>query len=638
MDFFAAEAAAHRRTRRLLIAYALAVASVVFAITWVVTAIYTLFSTNVYSSQPYTERMLGHPGALFFTATAVLATIGIAALHRMAQLRDGGGAVAVAMGGVRVTRETQDPARHRLLNIVEELAIACGLPVPELYVLEQESGINAFAAGFAPTDAAISVTRGALEQLNREQLQGVIGHEFSHILNGDMRLNTRLVGPLFGLLVIAIAARVGMRGFQFGRRAGPLIGAAVAVMVLGYLGAALGRLLQSAICRQREFLADASSVQFTRSTDGLRDALARIGRAPTGSLLSTPAGEDLAHFFIAPSSERLYSTHPPLGARIRALDPHFDLKLLEVPERGHADLPADGAPSAALAPRRVAGVAAASAGSDSRPALSDHVGNPGLDAVHYAAAVRAALPPDIEAALARGSTAACLWLAVALSTDEAVRARQLALVGTSEGAPVAAAVTALGKRLKSVPVVQYLPLLQRALPALKSLPADRRRAIAALTANLGKVTGHVYALEYLLGALATRYLVDQMDPVAKPGTLALDACAAELGVLFAVLARSGADETIAARRAYERGLAALLPRERPDYREFDEAGWPPALDAALKRLRDLSPAAKELLVDALGHTVLHDGLIEIEEAEMLRAVAALLRCPLPPLLPLPEVT
>jgi len=635
MDFFAAEAAAHRRTRRLLVAYAFAVASVVVAITWVVASVYTLFSTNIYSSQPYADRMLTHPGVLVCTALAVLLTIGIAALHRMAELRDGGGAVAVSMGGVRVTRETQDPARRRLLNVVEELAIACGMPVPEVYVLEQESGINAFAAGFAPTDAAISVTRGALEQLNREQLQGVIGHEFSHILNGDMRLNTRLVGPLFGLLVIAIAARYGMRGFQFGRRAGPLVGAALVVMVLGYLGALLGRLLQSAICRQREYLADASSVQFTRSTDGLRDALVRIGRAPTGSLIAAPAGEDLAHFFIAPSSERLYSTHPPLGARIHALDPRFDLKILEVPERGHADLPADTAPPAPSRPSGGIGLVAAGAGA--RPTLSDHVGNPGLDAVHYAAAIHAALPADIEAALARGSTAACLWLAVALAGEEEVRTRQLALVAAREGAAVAAAVTALGKRLRSVPVVQYLPLLQRALPALKSLPAERRRAIAALTAELGRVTGHVYALEYLLGALATRYLTDQMEPVAKPGTLALDACAAELGVLFAVLARSGASDSVGARRAYEHGLAALLPRERPDYREPDAATWPAALDAALRRLRDLAPAGKELLVDALGHTVLHDGLVEVEEAEMLRAVAALLRCPLPPLLPLPEV-
>ena len=204
MDFFAAQAAARERTRRLLIGYALAVVVVVGAITWVVSLAYALFATSIWSSVPYSERVATDPGLVASTALAVLGIIGIAALHRMAQLRSGGGAVATSLGGVKVTRETTDPRRRRLLNVVEEMAIASGVPVPEVYVLEQESALNAFAAGHAPADAAIAVTRGTLEQLNRAELQGVIGHEFSHILNGDMRLNTRLAGPLFGLLVIAM--------------------------------------------------------------------------------------------------------------------------------------------------------------------------------------------------------------------------------------------------------------------------------------------------------------------------------------------------------------------------------------------------------------------------------------------------
>ena len=628
MDFFAAEAAAHSRTRRLLIAYGVAVAAVVVAITWVVAIAYSFASSDIYSPQGYSARVMEHPGVLVVTALAVLAVTTIAAMHRVAQLRSGGSAVALAMGGVKVTHETQDPKRQRLLNVVEELAIAAGVPVPEVYVLEQESGINAFAAGFAPADAAISVTHGAVERLGRSELQGVIGHEFSHILNGDMRLNTRLIGPLFGLLVIAIVARYALNGIRFGRRAGPLIAVAAVVMALGYLGVLLGRLLQAAICRQREFLADASSVQFTRDPGCLRDALVRIGRSRTGSTLSTPEGEDLAHLFIAPARERAFATHPPLAARIRALDPRFDLSVLEVPDEVGAALvepmpatPAQGGASAAAA-----------------PGLSERVGNPGLDAVHYAAALRAALPPELERALARSSTAACLWLAVALSSAPAVRPRQLELIAAALGVEVARAVTALGGFVARTPVVQYLPLLQRALPVLRSLPDERRRALVQLTAELGKVEGHVYALDFLLGALATRYLMDQVEPVVRPGTLPIDACAPELGILFAVVARRGASDATAARRAYERGLAALLPRERPEYREPDDSTWPAQLTAALLKLRDLAPAGKELLLDALGRTVLHDGLVQAEEAEMLRAVAALVRCPLPPLLSLAEVT
>ena len=629
MDFFAAEAAAHARTRRLLIAYGLAVAAVVVAITWVVAIAYSFASSDVYSPQGYSDRVMAHPGVLVVTALAVLAITTIAAMHRIAQLRSGGGAVAVAMGGVKVTRETQDPKRQRLLNVVEELAIAAGIPVPEVYVLEQESAVNSFAAGFAPADAAVSVTHGALERLSRSELQGVIGHEFSHILNGDMRLNTRLIGPLFGLLVIAIVARYAIRGFRFGRRAGPLLAVAAVIMALGYLGVLLGRLLQAAICRQREFLADASSVQFTRDPGCLRDALVRIGRSTTGSTLATPEGEDLAHLFIAPAHERVFATHPPLAARIRALDPHFDLSVLEDPD----EVGAASVEPMPVSPAR--GGAAPSA--MAAPGLSERVGNPGLDAVGYAAALRAALPPELERALARSSTASCLWLAVALSNEPAVRARQLELIAAALGVEIARAVTALGGFVARTPVVQYLPLLQRALPVLRSLPDERRRMLVKLTADLGTVEGHVYALDFLLGALATRYLTDQVEPVVRPGTLALDACSAELGVLFAVIARRGASDGTAARRAYERGLGALMPRERPDYREPDDARWPAELTAALLKLRDLAPAGKDLLLDALGRTVLHDGLVQAEEAEMLRAVAALVRCPLPPLLPLAEL-
>ena len=627
MDFFAAQASAHARTRALLAVYALAVVLVVAAITLAVAGIYALFNTNIYSSVPYTARIASRPGIVAVTGMIVLGIIGVAALYRMAQLGAGGGAVASSLGASRVNRDSSDPKRLRLLNVVEEMAIAAGVPVPEVYVLDQEAGINAFAAGFSPADAAITVTRGALERLTRAELAGVIGHEFSHILNGDMRLNTRLAGPLFGLLVIAIAGRYVLRGLRGGSRALPFTVAALGVMAIGYLGVLFGRLLQAAICRQREFLADASSVQFTRDPGGLRDALLRIARTPSGSLLHAPDGEDLAHLFIAPSGERLFSTHPPLAVRIRRLDPRFDVALLDGIDSDPPQSGVEDARSALVAARPEAGP---------RP-LSAHVGNPGLPAAGYAEALRAALPPEIEAALARGSTAACLWLAVGLTATPAVRAAQLARIRAAQGEAVGAAVEALARLLARVPVAQLLPLLQRALPALKGLPRERRTALASLTAELARADARVSPLEYLLGALATRYLTDQLEPPRTPGPLTLEDCGAELGTLFAIVAAAGRDDPVDARRAYEHGLGALLPRQRPDYASPDSLHWPAALDAALGRLVLLRPAAKELLVDGLGRTLMHDGAIRVEEAELVRAAAATLRCPLPPLLALPEV-
>lgn len=636
MDFFAAQAASRRRTRWLLAGYALAVLAVVAAITWVVVVVFLTLASDGPLLAPPGLWWRNNLDIVFGIALLVLGIIAIAALHRTAQLRGGGGAVARALGGVKVTRETQDPKRRRLLNVVEEMAIASGVPVPEAYVLEQEPGINAFAAGFLPTDAAVAVTRGALERLNRAELQGVIGHEFSHVLNGDMRLNTRLAGPLFGLLVIAVVSRHllrGLRGSRSGRKGGLLIVAIVAVMALGYLGVWLGRLLQAAICRQREFLADASSVQFTRDTTGLRDALVKIARTGSGSRLATAEGEDLAHLFIAPAYERLFATHPPLASRVRALDRRYDVQELD---RIAPDEPSEALDVEALADESLSAMPAAAAGS--RLALdpanvAEQVGNPGLAAVQYAQALRLALPADLEAALARGSTAACVWLAVGLDVKPDVRARQLARIGERLGDPVANAVAKLEARLREVPVVQRLPMLQRALPALAALPRERRLALIDLQRELARADERLDALEYLLGALATRYLADQVDPKVKPGhSLGLEDAAPQLGVLFATLARLGHADPVAARRAYEMGLAAVLPRERPAYRPSDAGDWAEMLDMALAKLDRLAPAAKESVVEGLARTVEHDGTVTVREAELLRATCALLHCPLPPLL------
>ena len=209
------------------------------------------------------------------------------------------------------------------------MSIASGVTMPEVYVLENEDGINAFAAGNSPADAAIAVTRGAATRLKREELQGVVAHEFSHILNGDMRLNLRLLGWTFGLLAVAIVARVvlqstpgaGSRSRKDG--AGALMLAALAVMVLGYIGVFFGRLLQAAVSRHRERLADASAVQFTRNPVGLSGALLKIAGTSAGSRLVTPEAEEVAHMLFAAGLPRLFATHPPLEERLKALDPSF---------------------------------------------------------------------------------------------------------------------------------------------------------------------------------------------------------------------------------------------------------------------------------------------------------------------------
>jgi len=271
---------------------------------------------------------------LSLVAGISLATIGfisLSSLYKIALLSSGGGKVARSLGGTLVTAEINDPLRRRLYNVVEEMAIASGIPMPEVYVLEKESGINAFAAGFTTSDAAVTVTCGTLETLSRDELQGVIGHEFSHILNGDMRLNTRLMGFLFGILVIGLIGRAVLNSARYdnirsgtSRRdgAGAIYLAGLGLFLIGYIGVFFGQLIKAAVSRQREFLADASAVQFTRQTQGIAGALKKIAAAQQGSELQTVDTDEVSHMLFATgaSFSSLLATHPPLIQRIKALE------------------------------------------------------------------------------------------------------------------------------------------------------------------------------------------------------------------------------------------------------------------------------------------------------------------------------
>jgi Zn-dependent protease with chaperone function len=206
------------------------------------------------------------------------------------------------------------------------MALAAGVPMPQVYVLDQDAGINAFAAGHSPEDAAIGITRGGMTLLTRDELQGVIGHEFSHLLNGDMRLNIRIMGVLFGIVCLTVIGRVLLYARGGNRGRAPMLLLGVALLVIGALGVLFGRLIQAALSRQREMLADASAVQFTRNPAGLAGALRKIGRV--GARIDSPHAGEVSHMFFENGLGKpvfgWLATHPPLAERIRALDPGWD--------------------------------------------------------------------------------------------------------------------------------------------------------------------------------------------------------------------------------------------------------------------------------------------------------------------------
>jgi Zn-dependent protease with chaperone function len=634
MNFFERQDEARRASRRLVVLFGLAVIAVVAAVDVVVFLLMRQGEAHAHGYMPSLSEWLGvHPRMAVGTTLIVLAVIVLASVYKTMVLGGGGGVVARSLGGVRLSPDTTDPLQRRLLNVVEEMAIAAGVPMPEVYLLEQESGINAFAAGHNSSNAAIGVTRGTLTTLNRAELQGVIAHEFSHILNGDMRLNLRLMGLLFGLLVIALIGRTVLRGatrLRGDRKGGAMIVVliALAVLIIGYVGLFFGRLIQAAVSRSRESLADASAVQFTRDPSGLRGALVKIGASSAGSRVGNPEVEEVAHMLFAPGMSRLFATHPPLLERLKAIDPRFDPKEID-------SVRARMAAATAEAETPVAGTRAADAmaivdlPAAAPSMIAQLVGNPGTAHMQLAREIRESIPEAIVAAGRHPQSARALLLALALDANSEIRARQKQVIALRLSVKIASMTGALEAQVDALQPEQRIPALLRGFPALRQLTHEERVQLMACLNGMLPRDGDVSLHSYVLRKLAQMHLRDDLNPRARQSGLTLQAVRQDAHVLFSVLAQHGhADET-SARRAYEAGMHHLFPRARPSYGLTGP--WAPALDLALSRLDQLVPIGKEQLVEATVATVTHDQQLTMGEAELLRAVCASLHCPLPPL-------
>ncbi|HEY0943188.1 MAG TPA: M48 family metallopeptidase [Steroidobacter sp.] len=632
MNFFERQEQSRRSTRLLIALFALAVTAVVIAVNVVVCLVLAQLEENAIGYvPPMSEWVMAHPRTVVFTTVMVLAIIGMASLYKSSTLGGGGGVVARSLGGVRVSPDTTDPQQRRLLNVVEEMAIASGVPMPEVYLLEQERGINAFAAGHNPANAAIGVTRGTIETLNRAELQGVIAHEFSHILNGDMRLNIRLMGLLFGLLVIAMIGRTVLRltsGGRDSRKALPVVVVAMAVLVIGYVGLFFGRLIQAAVSRSRESLADASAIQFTRDPTGLRGALVKIGALSNGSKIANPEVEEVAHMLFAPGMSRLFATHPKLEDRLKAIDPRFDPKEIDR-VRAQLLLEAEQKRAATAAKPQAAEKLESLINVPGAAAVAGLVGNPATIHMQVARDIRKSLPEEIVAASHYPNSARALLLGLALDSNPEARERQRDYISQQLGYQTADSIAGLLHAIDALEPEQRMPALFGSIPALRQLTRDERlRLMAALNGMLQR-EGRVSLQSYVLRKLAQVHLNDDLNPVARVRRLPLTAVAKDIQVLFSVLAQHGHVDAAAARRAYEAGVHHLLPRERPSFVNLPH--WAPAMDMALSRLDQLAPIMKEQLVEALVKTVTHDQRLTLGESELLRAVCASLHCPLPPL-------
>jgi Zn-dependent protease with chaperone function len=634
MNFFERQAAARRASFRLMFLFAFAVLGIVCAIdlvVWVALA----------ASDERTSAQIGAIVAVVSILT--IAVIGMGSLYRIASLRGGGATIALQMGGTPVPEQTRDPQLRRLRNVVEEISIASGVPMPQLYVLEHEAGINAFAAGYTPADAAVAVTRGALERLNRDELQGVIAHEFSHVLNGDMRLNIRLIGVLFGILMIALIGRRVLEHARFGGRGRDtvaLVAAALTAMAIGYLGLFFGRMIKAGVSRSRELLADASAVQFTRQTTGLSGALKKIAGLHEGATLEHAGdAEEVSHMLFGDGVglSGLFATHPPLLQRIQALEPSFrsdqlgqlSLRWRTDPPNGLEEdlrLGLAGGATGVLPPVRSEVLVT--------PAMvAAQVAQPQPDDYRRADIIAAQLSEPLRALAAQRDDVVALVLALLLDADATVQDRQHTEIAARLGRDRAVMAKALrDEQLAGLHPMLRLPLASLCFPVLCRRPRPEMSRVLDAIHAVVNTDARVSVFEYCLGTLLKQQLRASLDPSRQPqfGRRRIADSRREIATLLAVIAMAGHDDGHDALRAYLAGMQRVLPREHIDFVVPTEGVvtlepvWP-ALDA-------LDPHAKQLLVEAVTAAVSHDGRIRVVESELLRTVCAVLHCPLPPML------
>ena len=630
MNFFQHQDHARRQTRLLVILFALAVIAIVVAVNLATALIWSWTTTG------YVLGMRDYPRGFFATNTLItLALIAGGTLIEMFNLREGGEAVAKMAGGRLVSPSTTDLQERRLLNVVEEMALASGIACPRVYLLDKEEAINAFAAGYNQDEAVVAVTKGTLTRLSRDELQGVVAHEFSHILNGDMRLNIRLIGLLFGIQMIA---GFGQHLIDFGTHSwsardrndkGPSLRMALfltglALLLIGYIGVFFGRLIKAAVSRQREFLADASAVQFTRNADGIGGALRKIGGLTRSDGLGTriehPNAEQLSHLFLgAPKPglvKGLLATHPPVEERLLRIYGRLVEPLDAPQERGGY---AEGAPVLPDIPY----VAAGFSQPQSQPQPQGHW------VMDSGRTKQDMLPADLDHALRDAHGAAALVHALVLdqSQDRAAQLAMLQRAGVSGAEFILFLAAAVGKLPKSA----RLPLLDMAMPALKQLPQEERKALLQSVDRLSAADNRLTLAEFVLQTVLARRLdarAGRATPVRYDGLQALrQECILLLSLVVHVAASASNADAAAlfaqgAARCMETGISSgnLMPVSAIDY---------DSVRTALHRVHQMAPLTKPVLVKALLAAAGDAAPMPTSTADLLRALCAAMEVPTP---------
>ena len=640
MNFFQQQENARVKTRWLIFIYLLAVGAIIISLDAVFLALKTTLDSERTLSTGLQSLLSSETGNLVILSVVIVIFIGLASLYRVMSLSGGGARVATLLGGTHVDRRHPDRKVKILLNVAEEMAISSGVPVPQVYVLEQEAGINAFAAGHQPEDAVIAVTRGALDTFDRDELQGVIGHEFSHILNGDMRLNMRLLGPIFGISLIGMIGRILLRSNRRVRVSSNkgssgvavilLVGASLAV--IGFVGQLAARMIKAAISRQREFLADASAVQFTRQKQGIGSALKKIAAWQYGSELNDLGAEEVSHMLFANGLQQhfsgVFATHPPITDRLARIGMRFEKGELSrlADEMKHTVDDRENPVRNMSVGEEFSGLAEAGT-ARSVTAATDL---PGDESLHDARLVIDHIPEKIRCDCESTTTVREVVVALALASEVSAKRRQLEIIRDSASGINEAQVLIVREIMDTRNPGLRLPVLDLAFPVLRRLTYQQQLELYQLLESIIPLDGEVSSFEYMLSRLMQQMLVENHRPSRFSGKrrLKLSSLVYQFRTLFSVVAIFGHDDIEPARRAYNAGMENLFGSQAwPEF--YLPKEWTSHFDAALADIDRARPLVKEEVINSLKRTIEFDAHLRIEEYELLRVISALLHCPMP---------
>lgn len=646
MDFFGAQDRARKLSTRLIVMFVMSLTGLILVTNVLLMLTFTLLGTE----QGAAPAFEFDPLLLAGSSALVIAIVALASLYKTVTLRGGGKVVAESLGGRLLVAGSDNVHEQRLLNIVEEMAIASGMPVPPVYILDEE-GINAFAAGYSGSDAVIGVTRGGLMKLSREELQGVIAHEFSHILHGDMRINIRLIGLLHGILVVGMMGYYLLRSAAFARRGkngSAVLVLAIGLIVIGAAGTFFGKLIKAAVSRQREFLADASAVQYTRNTTGIADALKRIGADQHGSMVENPAAEEISHALFGAGSKLslsgMFATHPPLTTRIKRLQPDWNGKfdvdegiaetVRPVSARSTAEQAADssGSDSAAPAGQRGRAVELLLA----LPAAMQRIGDPDAADLDRAAQLHAALPASLLTAARSPFGARAVAYLLLLDVDPQSRADQLTHLQSHADKAVFRELQQLTEAGTDLATDLRLPLLNVALAALRQLTTGQYKIFRENVIVLTQRQSSPRLSHWLTRSLLLHHLdraVGGVDvKLHTGGHKKIAQLSGELATVLSLLSYLGVERQSSsgfksAQQAFSRASAES---GLPDIRLLPAADLSiDRLEQSITRLQQLDNKEKQLLLAAALRCVHADEHVNAAERDLLATLAEILDTPLP---------